>query len=252
MSAYYNENNKYAAQWLRNLIDNKQIEAGIVDDRSIEEVTPNDLQGFKQCHFFAGIGVWSYALRLAKWPKDREVWTGSCPCQPFANPGKKAGFTDERHLWPFWLHLINVRRPRTIFGEQVSSKGGLSWLDLVQTDLEGNSYSFGAMDLSAAGVGAPHKRQRLYFAADSNYQRNSGHSTSTSFSQERPWGSFSPMDLQQITSSPFVQGSCFPQPLLRKMDDGFTNRVGRISAYGNAIVAPLAQKFIESYMEIIQ
>jgi DNA (cytosine-5)-methyltransferase 1 len=67
------------------------------------------LRGFTQCHFFAGIGVWSYALRLAGWPDDRPVWTGSCPCQPFSAAGKGAGFADERHLWPAWHHLIRER-----------------------------------------------------------------------------------------------------------------------------------------------
>ena len=98
--AYYNEFNPYAAQWLRNLIDAGLIAPGDVDNRSIEDVTPADLLGYTQCHFFAGIGVWSAALRGAGWADDRPVWTGSCPCQPFSSAGKGAGFADERHLWP--------------------------------------------------------------------------------------------------------------------------------------------------------
>lgn len=81
--AYYNEHDPHAAQWLRNLIVEGVIAPGDVDERSIEDVTPNELAGYTQCHFFAGIGVWSYALRRSGWPDDREVWTGSCPCQPF-------------------------------------------------------------------------------------------------------------------------------------------------------------------------
>ena len=65
MTAYYNENDLNAAAWLRNLINMGEIADGEVDTRSIEDVTPNDLKGFTQCHFFAGIGGWSYALRLA-------------------------------------------------------------------------------------------------------------------------------------------------------------------------------------------
>jgi DNA (cytosine-5)-methyltransferase 1 len=109
--AYYNEIDKYAAQWLRNLITAGHIAPGEVDERSILDVAPDDLRGFAQCHFFAGIGVWSYALRLAGWPDDRSVWTGSCPCQPFSVAGMGGGFDDERHLWPFWFHLIESRRP---------------------------------------------------------------------------------------------------------------------------------------------
>lgn len=165
MTAYYNEIDPYAAQWLRNLIEAELIAPGIVDERSIEDVTPNDLHGFTQCHFFAGIGVWSLALRRAGWSDDREVWTGSCPCQPFSAAGKGAGFADERHLWPSFHHLIEQRRPTAVLGEQVASADGLSWLDLVQADLEGSGYASAAADLCAAGVGAPHIRQRLYWVA---------------------------------------------------------------------------------------
>jgi len=166
MTAYYNEIDRFAAQWLRELIAAGHIAPGYVDERSIEDVTANDLRGFTQCHFFAGVGVWSHALRQAGWPDNRPVWTGSCPCQPFSSAGKGAGFSDERHLWPAWFHLISQCSPSEIFGEQVASKDGLGWLDLVQTDLEATSYAFGAADLCAAGFGAPHLRQRIYFAAE--------------------------------------------------------------------------------------
>ncbi len=74
-AAYYNEIDPFAAQWLRNLIAAGHIAPGEVDERSIEDVTPDDLRGFTQCHFFSGIGVWSHSLRLAGWPDDRPVWT---------------------------------------------------------------------------------------------------------------------------------------------------------------------------------
>lgn len=165
MPAYYNEIDPFAAAWLRELIKKNLIAQGEVDERSIEDVRPEDLKGFTQCHFFAGIGVWSYALRKAGWSDDRPVWTGSCPCQPFSAAGKGKGFTDERHLWPAFHHLISQCRPLTVFGEQVASKDGLTWLDLVSSDLEGSGYTWGATDTCAAGFGAPHIRQRLYWVA---------------------------------------------------------------------------------------
>lgn len=166
--AYYNEIEPYAAEWLRNLIAEGVIAPGDVDERDIRDVRPAELQDYTQCHFFAGIGVWSYSLRLAGWPDDEPVWTGSCPCQPFSAAGAGAGFADERHLWPFWYHHIRVRRPRVVFGEQVASGDGLGWLDLVQADLEGEDYACGPVDLCAAGVGAPHVRQRLFWVADAD------------------------------------------------------------------------------------
>lgn len=168
MSAYYNEIDPYAAQWLRNLIQAELIAPGDVDERDIKDVRPNDLTGYTQCHFFAGIGGWSYALRLAGWPDDRPVWTGSCPCQPFSQAGKRKGTKDERHLWPEFYRLIKECRPSTVFGEQVASKDGKIWLSGVRTDMEAVGSAFGAADLCAAGVSAPHARQRLYWVADAN------------------------------------------------------------------------------------
>lgn len=167
--AYYNEIDPNAAQWLRNLIAAGHIAPGEVDERSIEDVAPDDLRGFTQCHFFAGIGVWSYALRLAGWPDNKPVWTGSCPCQPFSSAGKGAGFDDERHLWPALFHLISERRPELVFGEQVA--GVNAWFDLVQTDVEAVDYAFGLVPFPAAGVGAPHIRDRAYWVADASGER---------------------------------------------------------------------------------
>lgn len=166
-SAYYNEIDPFAAQWLRNLIAAGHIAPGEVDERSIEDVTPDDLRGFTQCHFFAGIGVWSHSLRLAGWPDDRPVWTGSCPCQPFSAAGKGDGFADERHLWPHFFHLISERRPQHVFGEQVASGNANTWFDLVQADLEGVGYAFGIVPFTSAGIGAPHIRERAYWVAES-------------------------------------------------------------------------------------
>jgi len=178
-AAYYNEIDPFAAQWLRNLIDAGQIAPGEVDERSIEDVTPDDLRGFTQCHFFAGIGVWSHSLRLAGWPDDKPVWTGSCPCQPFSAAGKGDGFADERHLWPHFFHLISERRPQHVFGEQVASGNANAWFDLVQADLEGMEYAFGLVPFTSAGIGAPHIRERAYWVAHacSEYESAAGNET---------------------------------------------------------------------------
>ena len=250
MTAYYNEIDPFAAAWLRELIKNKHIAPGDVDERDIREVTPEDLSGYSQCHFFAGIGGWSLALRMAGWPDDLEVWTGSPPCQPFSSAGNHKGINDERHLWPDYYRLIQQRSPAIIFGEQVSSKDGLTWLDIVQNDLENEGYSVAPLDLCASGVGTPHPRQRTYVVADSGNQRVPRPSSSCGTSQNRPWGAFGSEDLQSVYESPESDGRCFPKPLLRSMDDGLSQRMGRLRGYGNAIVPQLAAEFIASFMEV--
>jgi DNA (cytosine-5)-methyltransferase 1 len=171
---YYNDNDPKAAAWLRELIKQNLIPPGDVDERSIEDVTKSDLKGYTQCHFFAGIGGWSEALRLAGWPADRPVWTGSCPCQPFSSAGKRQGEKDKRHLWPEFFRLIKECNPSVVFGEQVASPLGRKWLAGVRADLEALGYAVGAADLCAAGVGAPHIRQRLWWVADSAVFRRYG------------------------------------------------------------------------------
>lgn len=162
---YYNEWDKGAAAWLRELINNKLIPYGYVDERSITEVTHSDLEGFTQCHFFAGIGGWPLALQLAGVPESTRLWTGSPPCQPFSVAGQSRGFDDERHLAPVFLRLIRECKPELLFGEQVAAAIGKHWLDFVLLNLEEKGYTCGAAVLPACSVGAPHKRERLFFGA---------------------------------------------------------------------------------------
>jgi DNA (cytosine-5)-methyltransferase 1 len=141
------------------------IPQGEVDERSIEDVEAKDLEGYRRCHFFAGIGGWPLALQIAGY-SDEHVWTGSCPCQPFSCAGKRRGESDERHLWPEFRRLIEECRPATVFGEQVASADGRRWFSGVRLDLETLGYGVGAADLCTASVSAPHIRQRLYWVAD--------------------------------------------------------------------------------------
>jgi DNA (cytosine-5)-methyltransferase 1 len=181
MTAYYNEIDIYAAEWLRNLIKAGHIPDGEVDTRSIIDVAPDDLRAFTQCHFFAGIGGWGLALRLARWPDDRPIWTGSCPCQPFSVAGKGAGTNDPRHLWPHFHRLIAACRPPVVMGEQVAGAAGYGWLDGVRADLARENYASRGVDIPACAVDAPHIRQRLYWVAsdmgNADHQRLEGWSS---------------------------------------------------------------------------
>lgn len=162
---YYNEWDPQAAAWLRELISERLIPRGLVDERSITEVKAEDLEGFTQCHFFAGIGGWPLALQLAGVDHRKPLWTGSPPCQPFSAAGKQLGQFDPRHLAPVFLDLIGQCRPPVLFGEQVAPAIAKSWLCDLQAHLEGEDYAVGFAVLPACSVGAPHKRERLFFGA---------------------------------------------------------------------------------------
>lgn len=163
---YYNEWDPQAAAWLRELIENKLIPEGVVDERSITEVQAKDLKGFTQCHFFAGIGGWPLALQIAGIPATQRLWTGSPPCQPFSVAGAGKGKDDPRHLAPTFLNIIADCRPALLFGEQVAAAVTKDfWIDSLLFELEEEGYSSGFSVLPACGVGAPHKRDRLFFGA---------------------------------------------------------------------------------------
>lgn len=260
--AYYNEIEPFAAEWLRNLIAAGLVADGDVDERDIRDVRPSDLAGYTQCHFFAGIGAWSYALRLAGWPDDRPVWTGSCPCQPFSAAGRRNGFDDERHLWPAWHHLIWHARPPIIFGEQVAGKDSWTWFDLVHTDMEGTGYACGAAVLPAASVGAPHIRHRLWFAAD--IERGMGHASAPRLPHPEPDGVARTWRGQEGRAAKqpgraFWSGARWHlcrdsryraiEPGVFPLAYGAAERVGRLRAYGNTIVPWVAAEFIAAYLE---
>jgi len=247
---YYNEFDPKTAAWLRELIKQKLIPNGVVDERSIVEVQPDELREYTQCHFFAGIGGWSYALQLAGWPEDEPVWTGSCPCQPFSCAGNQEAQADSRHLWPNFFNLIKECRPQHVFGEQVASAIRHGWLDEVESDLETENYTCGSIVLGAHSVEGPHQRQRLYWAAsDTNSQGGSRQITLRSISQAGQWNWRGKEDLQSIANNPFNEGNRWPKPLLRAVDDGLSERVGGCHGAGNAIVPQVAAEFIKAFID---
>lgn len=247
---FSNEIDPFAAAWISELSVAGEIDGTIVDTRSIHDISESDLHDRHQCHFFAGIGGWHLALRLARWPAHLAVWTGSCPCQPFSQAGLHSGESDPRHLWPELRRLVAACRPPVIFGEQVASPDGRNWLADLRSDLEALGYEVGAADICAASIGSPQIRQRLYWVADSD---NSGWKRSVRERQPNPPGEerkASCREFMRPVGRPWPPGpdSVDQIPLLA---NGVSGVMGGCKGYGNAIVPQVAATFITAYMEAV-
>ena len=250
MAAYYNEIDASAAQWLRNLISAGLIAPGYVDERSIVDVKSSDLSGYEQCHFFAGIGGWPYALKLAGWPDEQACWTGSCPCQPLSVAGHRKGHADERHLWPAFHRLISECSPSIIFGEQVASADGREWFAGVRADLEASGYAVGAANLCAAGVGTPHIRQRLWWCASNG----DGARLQTRHERNRVEASADTIESWSKLKRVHATGAWSAwqtESALPVFMDGVPARVAATRAYGNAVVPQVAAEFITACSETL-
>lgn len=282
MTVLYNDIDTNVGAWLKELIRAGQLPDGQVDTRSIRDLRATDLAGFKQCHFFAGIGGWPLALRWAGLENVPGIWTGSPPCQPFSVAGKRLGKADARHLAPNWLDLIRECAPRLIFGEQVANAIGDGWLDDLFNALEDAGYTCGAAVLPACGVGAPHLRRRLFFGAgrlanadctrwdfrhvNCRNKKKARERTARRFSHDGEDDlnnrfEFNPPHKRADTNH---GGWSCPDWLGRQdgklravesgsqpLAHGVSARVGRLRGYGNAIVPQLASVFVRSFIDAI-
>lgn len=232
--AYYNEIDPYAAQWLRNIIAAGHIVPGDVDERSIVDVDADDLKGYEQCHFFAGIGGWSLAARMAGWPDERPLWTGSCPCQPWSRVGRSEGFDSDKHLWPSWFSLIQQRRPAVIMGEQVATAAGRGWWDEVANDLETSGYACRAANIRALSVGSPQERRRLWFVSHAAGQRKrlpeSEVRTGRNVAEHNSWW--------------------HSEPAVGRVADGVSGTLDELGPLGNAIVPQVAAELIAAFIDV--
>ena len=97
-----------------------------------------------------------------------DIITGGFPCQPFSVAGKQKGTSDDRHLWPEMFRIIKAFKPRYVIGENVRGiiniQDGVVF-ETVCTDLESEGYEVQPFIIPAAGVGAPHRRERVWIIA---------------------------------------------------------------------------------------
>lgn len=240
MSVYYNENDPFAAQWLRNLIAAGHLPAGHVDERSITDVEPSDLDGFTQHHFFAGIGGWPLALRLAGWRDAEPVWTGSPPCQDASIAAeihnRRTGLDGHRTgLASAWLGLVERVGPYRVLFENVP---GLSrWIEEITARFEGAGYRVSRYSRSSAAAGSLHQRRRLWLAADT---AESG--------LEKPWLAPSPAHASRPWVEPARYAADAVARLDSSMDAGVSNRVATVRAAGNAIDPHVAASVIKEWV----
>lgn len=165
MSHYYNEHNSYRAAVLRERMDEGLLPKGVVDERDIQIVPDEDFIGYTQIHLFAGIGGFPLGLRLAGFPEDRRIVTGGFPCQDISNAGKRAGITGARsRLWREMVRCIRVVRPQLVFVENVAALLCRGMGDVLG-DLAEIGYDATGDCISAADVGAPHLRRRIWIVA---------------------------------------------------------------------------------------
>ena len=259
--AYYNDADPAACAITRELIRRNIICDGEVDERSIKDVTPDDLKGFKQVHLFSGGSLWSVAARLAGWPDDEPLWTASCPCQPFSAAGQGGGTDDPRHLWPDVHRLIRAIRPPVIMGEQVAAKAGYGWFDGVRADLAREGYASRSVDFPACSVDAPHQRNRQYWIAlghtvEPGLEGQRGHGdTSGRPEPDRPvatpdggehgtyWSDAEWIVCHDNKARRAKPGVCF-------LVDGLPGRVDLWRVGGNAIVPEAAKEVIAAFIDV--
>lgn len=236
---YYNEIDPFCAQWLRNLIAADHLPPGDVDERDIRDVSADDVRGYSQCHWFAGIGGWPLALRLARMSTAAGIWTGSPPCQDnsvaAAIHGKRSGLRGDRSgLAHKWLDLVGDVQPRAVLFENVP--GINPWLAEITDGLGRAGYRISRPECSSADVGAPHSRRRVWIIANRGCEGL-------------------PQSRQPEPPSPFCDPRSAPpgdvfitdSGRTRPVDDGLPSRLAAVHAYGNAIDPWVAAEIIRAH-----
>lgn len=197
-----------------------------------------------------------------------DVLTGSWPCQPFSLAGKQKGKDDQRYLWPELLRAIREIGPRWFVGENVpgliNGNGGMEF-EQVCSDLEAEGYEVTPFIIPAAGVGAPHQRERLWIVA---FKASSGITSNPSSKQlqgsKLSGGSKEKKQIQAKSRQP-VRSVCytweqFPtQQPIRLRDDGISSLLHTIPFYkwnkesiiaaGNSIVPQIAIQIFKTINE---
>lgn len=161
-----------------------------------------------------------------------DVICGGYPCQPFSTAGKRQGENDERHLWPYVREAISHLRPRYAILENVRGHLSLGGLTVIG-ELAAIGYDAEWRIVSAASVGAPHRRDRIFIVAYPNCGRQqecqpeSEQATRTCFGGTG--NGRQPDDWWEV------------EPAVGRVADGVSCRVDRLRGLGNAVVPQVAE-----------
>jgi len=164
-----------------------------------------------------------------------DVVAAGFPCQPFSVAGKGAGEDDPRNMWPQTIEVIRRVRPRFAFLENVPGLLAHKYIRRIFGDLAESGYDCRWRIVSAAEVGAPHRRDRLWVVANDRSQRGEGLQSKAIYREQRvPWGK-DVRGIEDLRNRPDI-----PDPLVRRMGDGVAFGLDRLKAIGNGQVSIVA------------
>lgn len=198
--------------------------------------------------------------------------SGGFPCQPYSCAGKRRGREDDRFLWPEMLRIVSELRPAWVLGENVAGFVGMA-LEDVSTDLERAGYAVRAFLVPAAGVGAPHMRDRCFvvanstrelldgrrnsrrrraepsdyreYVADADIQRSQRHGRLSGISR-RARG----VQLPSWAGSRTDEDRRLAQSGICRISSGIPHRVDRLRCLGNAVVPQQVYPFLQAIADV--
>lgn len=180
-----------------------------------------------------------------------DVICGGFPCQDISAAGRKQGLDGERSgLWYEYARVIGELRPKYVIVENVAAlleRG----MEQILRDLAEVGYDAQWHCIPASAVGAPQERDRIWIIANAWGVGSARFITSEDIGSDGSWWSGSKKDLQSIACAPFERGDRWPQPLVRRMDDGFSGKSQRIHALGNAVVPQIPEMIGNAILESI-
>lgn len=178
-----------------------------------------------------------------------QVICGGFPCQDISLAGNGAGLAGERSgLWREYARIIGDLRPWFVIVENVSALLGRGLGDVLG-DLAALGYDAEWNCIPAGGIGAPHKRDRIWIVAYPCGTGGQGLVKGIDPCATGPWGWRGEEDLRAIANAPFEPTDRWPQPLVCRMDDGLSDRVERTHAAGNGLSPQIAELIGKAILE---